>query len=358
MKGLILAGGHGTRLRPLTLVGNKHMLPIANRPMLFYGLDQLRDAGVKDVGVILGTIKEGIEEQVGDGSMFGLNITYITQGEPKGLAHAVMCARKFLGNDPFMMYLGDNLLEHGAKPYLERFAKGDASAVVGAVPVKEPWHYGVVELDHQGGIVSIEEKPKKPKTNLALIGVYLFTPAIHDVISKLKPSKRGELEITDAIYSLHKATGSVRVVKLSGWWKDTGRPSDLLEANERVLASRDQDFFTVTGTVDRLANVSGHVAVGKESKIEKGATVRGPVIIGERATIGAGAYVGPYTAIGNGSIIRRAEVERSIIMEDVQIDMPLRIVDSIIGRGSKISERRALPKGHSFILGDASQVVL
>ena len=358
MKGLLLAGGHGTRLRPLTWNGNKHMLPIANRPLLYYGLEHLKEAGVQDVAIILGPIKEGIEEQIGDGSRFGVRVRYISQGDPKGLAHAVFCAREFLGDDDFLMYLGDNMLEHGAVPYVQRFAQGDATAVVGAVKVKDPRHYGVVELDGQSRIVSIEEKPALPKSNLALIGVYLFTPAIHPIIESLKPSARGELEITDAIWALHQRTGKVQVIELDGWWKDTGQPNDLLEANERVLASRPPAFFRVEGRVDHGANVSGHVALGPGGEIAAGATVRGPVVLGQNVRIESGAYIGPYTSIGDGSVIRRAEVERSILMENVTVDVPFRIVDSIVGRGTTMTERRHLPKGHSFVLGDASQVVL
>ncbi len=358
MKGLLLAGGHGTRLRPLTFRGNKHMLPIANRPLLFYGLDHLKEAGVSEVAIILGPIKEDIEEQIGDGSRFGVKVRYITQGDPKGLAHAVLCARDFLGEDDFLMYLGDNLLEHGAAPYLKRFARGDASAVVGAVKVRDPRHYGVVELDGDGNILSIEEKPAAPKSHLALIGVYLFTPEIHAVIERQKPSKRGELEITDAIWALQERTHRVRAIQLEGWWKDTGQPSDLIEANERVLASRAAEFFQVKGEIDPHANVSGHVGLGEGGGIAAGATVRGPVILGKNVRIEAGAYIGPYTSVGDGSVIRRAEVDRSILMEHVTIDVPFRIVDSIVGRGTTISERTQLPKGHSFILGDSSQVVL
>jgi glucose-1-phosphate thymidylyltransferase len=334
------------------------MLPIANRPMLFYGLDHLHDAGVTEVAIILGPVKEGIEDQIGDGSRFGLKVTYVEQGDPKGLAHAVLCARDFLGDEPFMMYLGDNLLEQGAHPYLDRFNRGDASAVVGAVRVKEPSHYGVVELGPNDTIVSIEEKPKKPKSHFALIGVYLFTSTIFDVIKGLKPSARGELEITDAIWALHKATGKVRVIRLTGWWKDTGQPSDLLEANERVLLSRPKGFFEVLGEVHSGAHISGNVAIGEGSVIGDGTTIRGPVVIGRKVRVEGGAYVGPYTAVGDGATIRRAEVDRSILMENVEIDAPLRVVDSIIGRGARITERTKLPKGQSFIVGDASQVVL
>ena len=358
MKGLILAGGHGTRLRPLTHTGNKHMLPVANRPILYWGLENLRDAGVKEVGIILGPIKEGIEEGVGDGARFGLRVTYITQGEPKGLADAILCAREFLGNDPFLMYLGDNMLEHGVRPYMERFAMGDASAVVGAVPVKDPTHYGVVELGPADAIRSIEEKPKSPRSNLALIGAYLFSPEVHEVVRGLKPSARGELEITDAIRVLEERTHRVKVLHLDGWWKDTGQPEDLLEANERVMASRPPRFFEVKGEIDPLAHVSGHVALGHGGRIAAGCTVRGPVVLGERVQVEDGAYVGPYTAVGDGSVVRHAEVERSILMEDVVIDVQTRVVDSILGRGCRLLQREHRPQGAAFVIGDAGRVLL
>jgi glucose-1-phosphate thymidylyltransferase len=358
VKGLLLAGGHGTRLRPLTHTGNKHMLPVANKPILYWGLEQLRDAGVQEVGIVLGPIREGIEEGVGDGSRLGLKVTYITQGEPKGLAHAILCARSYLGDEPFLMYLGDNMLERGVQPYVDRFARGDASAVVGAVSVKDPTHYGVVELGPGDRILSIEEKPKVPKSHLALIGVYLFSPEVHEVIPTLRPSARGELEITDAIRALEERTHRVRVLHLEGWWKDTGRPEDLLEANERVLASRPSSFFELRGEVHAGAQVSGHVSLGSGSVIGEGCTVRGPVVIGEKVQIEQGAYVGPYTSIGDRSVVRRAEVERSILMEDVLVDVRIRVLDTILGRGCRLLQRDRTPKGAAFIVGDAGQVVL
>ncbi|HEV2428627.1 MAG TPA: glucose-1-phosphate thymidylyltransferase [Thermoplasmata archaeon] len=358
MKGLLLAGGHGTRLRPLTFTGNKHMIPIANQPMLHYGLEHLREAGVDEVGIILGPITEGIREGIGDGSRFGLSVRYLVQGEPKGLAHAVLVARDFLGDDPFLMYLGDNLLEEGPRPYLDAFKDGRASAVVGAVPVQDPTHYGVVELDPSGRILSLEEKPAHPRSNLALVGVYLFTPEVHEVIAHLAPSKRGELEITDAIRGLNERTGTVRVVRLSGWWKDTGQVADILEANERVLSSRPASFFSSEGTIRPGARVVGHVALGPGSVVDAGATVHGPTVIGKDVTIEQGASIGPYVAIGDGSVVRQAEVDRSILMEHVVLDLPTRVVDSIIGRGTRIVERSQRPKGQSFVLGDSSQVGL
>ncbi|HZY69756.1 MAG TPA: glucose-1-phosphate thymidylyltransferase [Thermoplasmata archaeon] len=358
MKGLLLAGGHGTRLRPLTFTGNKHMLPIANRPLLFYGLEHLRRAGVEDVGIVLGPIREGIQERVGDGSLFGVKVQYIEQGEPRGLAHAVRCARDFLGDDPFLMYLGDNMLEHGAEPFVERFKRGDAHAVIGVAPVKNPQQYGVAELDGQDRLVSIVEKPAEPKTNLAVVGVYLFDESIHRIVKNLAPSARGELEITDAIRSLHETDGSVRVVRLEGWWKDTGRQEDLLEANERVLASRPRAEFSLRGTVDPGAHVSGSVDLGERSHVGAGCGVRGPAVIGRDVRIDDGAYIGPYTAIGDRAVVRRAEVDRSILMEGAEVDAPIRVVDSIIGRGARVLSRSRLPSGQSFTLGDSCQVLL
>ena len=291
MKGLVLAGGHGTRLRPLTFTGNKHMIPIANQPILFYGLKSLASAGILDVAIILGPIQEGIRETVGDGSKFGLNVEYIVQGEPKGLAHAVRCARQFLEEDPFVMYLGDNLLQSGVQPFCARFESEHPAAVVGATPVNHPESYGVVEVS-DGRILSLEEKPRHPKSNLALIGVYLFGPDIHSVVENLAPSKRGELEITEAIWKLCAAHKQVSVLRVEGWWKDTGRPSDLLEANELVLGSMPVEALRVEGRIAPGAIVEGAVGIGAGSFIEAGAHVTGPSIIGTDVPSGPGRELG------------------------------------------------------------------
>ncbi|HLY77550.1 MAG TPA: sugar phosphate nucleotidyltransferase, partial [Thermoplasmata archaeon] len=246
MKGLLLAGGHGTRLRPLTFTGNKHMIPIANQPILFYGLKHLAQAGIREVGIVLGPLHEGIREAIGNGEAFGLRVTYIHQGDPKGLAHAVLCAREFLGDDPFVMYLGDNLLQEGVTEFIRIFEREHPAAVVGVTTVEAPEHYGIVELEG-AEIRSIEEKPSKPKSNQALIGVYLFGPAIHPIIAALTPSGRGELEITEAIWRLHEAGGRVIPHAVSGWWKDTGRPEDLLAANSLVLQSLPSTYFERLG---------------------------------------------------------------------------------------------------------------
>jgi glucose-1-phosphate thymidylyltransferase len=357
MKGLLLAGGHGTRLRPLTFSGNKHMLPIANQPMLFYGLRHLADAGIREVGVILGPIREGIEETVGDGHAFGLRITYIEQGPPKGLAHAVLCARPFLGADPFVMYLGDNLLQQGALPLVRRFSVGDVDAVLGVTPVPHPSRYGVVEMDGDR-IVSIVEKPAAPRSDLALTGVYAFSKAIHPIIERLEPSARGELEITDAIWQLHRNGGQIAVERVGGWWKDTGRPEDLLEANENVLRTRPAEAFTIEGLVEPGAELTGPVALGAGSRVEGDCRVIGPTVIGAGVRIETGSQVGPYSAIGDRCVIRRATVERCILLEEVEIEGSFQVADSIIGRGARLRSDRAEPCRLTCVLGDATQIRL
>lgn len=357
MRGLLLAGGHGTRLRPLTFTGNKHMIPIANEPMLFYGLHHLAEAGIREVAVILGPLHEGIEETVGDGRAFGLQVTYIHQGPPKGLAHAVLCAREFLANEPFVMYLGDNLLEQGAAPLVRLFEREHPDAVIGATPVANPSAYGVVELDGDR-IVSIVEKPSEPKSDLALIGVYLFTPKIHPVIAELKPSKRGELEITDAIWALHESGANVRVQRVAGWWKDTGRPEDLLEANARVLASRPAERFRREGTVEPGAEVVGSVAMGPGSVIASRARVHGPVVIGSQVRIDEGSFIGPATALGDRVEVRGAHISRSIVLDGARIEGPIELHESIVGRQAQIRRASGGIARVTCILGDAAQITL
>ena len=357
MKGLLLAGGHGTRLRPLTFSGNKHMLPIANEPMLYYGLRHLAEAGIRDVAIVLGPIREGIEEAIGDGRAFGLSVSYVEQGAPRGLAHAVLCARPFLGEDPFVMYLGDNLLQQGAVPLVRRYAEGNADAVVGVTPVRHPSRYGVVEMDGDR-IVSIVEKPPAPRSDLALTGVYLFSPAIHPIIERLMPSRRGELEITDAIWSLHESGGRIAVQRVEGWWKDTGRPEDLLEANENVLRHLPAGHFVSAGHVEDGAEIVGPVRIGPGSRIDRSARIEGPTVVGSDARIEAGARVGPFTAIGDRCVVRRATVGRSILLSEVEIDGPLEISDSIIGRAARLHANGAATVRLSCVLGDATQLRL
>lgn len=354
MKGLVLAGGYGTRLRPLTFSGNKHMLPIANQPILFYSLRNLARAGIRDVGVVLGPLHEGIREAIGDGKEFGLRVEYIVQGDPKGLAHAVLCAREFLGDDPFVMYLGDNLLQSGVEPFLARYESDRPDAVVGATPVTHPEQYGIVEIQ-ESGIASIEEKPSRPKSNLALIGVYLFTPAIHQVVAKLAPSRRGELEITEAIWGLVTAGRHVSVLQVDGWWKDTGHPGDLLDANELVLRSLPADAFVIQGKVEPGAIIEGNVGIGLDSIVEPGAHIVGPTVIGSRARIGRGSLVGPYCAVGDRVLLDRTQVRRSIIMEGTRI-VGMSIANSLVGRNVDVHAERPPERETILTLGDSSRV--
>lgn len=357
MKGLLLAGGHGTRLRPLTFTGNKHMIPVANQPILFYGLRHLAEAGIRDVAIILGPIQEGIQERVGDGSAFGLSVTYIQQGPPRGLAHAVLCAREFLAEDPFVMYLGDNLLEQGVVPFRELYERDHPDAVVGAARVADPRRYGVIEVDGQR-IVSIEEKPAVPRSPFALIGVYLFTPSIHPIIERLTPSRRGELEITEAIWNLHRSGRRIDVQRVEGWWKDTGLPDDLLEANERVLHSLPASAFEKFGTVAPGTVVTGGVGLGPMATVAPGCTLEGPIVAGRGVTITGGARIGPNTALGDDVTVLGADIERSIILEGARIEGPIRLKDSIVGRAVTIRARPGLPRELTLIVGDAARIRL
>ncbi len=356
MRAIVLAGGHGTRLRPLTFTGNKHMLPIANQPILHYALKSLAIAGIREVGIILGPIQEGICEGIGDGSAFGMRVTYIEQGDPKGLAHAVLCARDFLGTEPFLMHLGDNLLQSGVGQFVRRFEVDRPDAVVGATPVRHPENYGVVELAGDQ-IVSIEEKPAHPKSNLALIGVYLFTPAIHEVVTRLTPSHRGELEITEAIWRLRELGRRVAVLGVDGWWKDTGHPDDLLEANELVLRGLPAESFSRAGVVRPGAVIDGSVAIGPESVIEDGAHVIGPTVIGSRVLVGRGSHIGPATAIGNQVILQRARVRRSIVMDGARLDGVV-LANSLIGRNVEIVSNPPSEREATLTLGDSSRITL
>ncbi len=357
MRGLVLAGGHGTRLRPLTSTGNKHMIPIANEPMLFYGLRQLAHAGITETGIVLGPIHEGIREAVGDGGAFGLKVTYIEQGPPKGLAHAVLCARSFLGEEPFVMYLGDNLLERGLQSFVDLFVRERADAVIGITPVNVPQQYGIVELAG-ARILSIEEKPRHPKSNQALVGVYVFSPKIHEIIATLRPSVRGEYEITDAIRALVERGDRVLVERVHGWWKDTGAPEDLLHANDLVLECRLPEEFSQTGRVEAGAVLRGSVAVGDDSVVEAGASVQGPVVIGRGARVGRGSEVGPGTSVGDGVQLNGCTIRRSIVMEGAQISGPLHIRDSLIGRYADIRAQGPISWEIALLVGDSSRLRL
>jgi len=352
VKGLILAGGHGTRLRPLTFTGNKHMIPIANKPMIFYGLEHLSKAGIKEIAVILGPIREGVREVIGDGSAFGLEITYIDQPDPKGLAHAVLVAEDFLKGEPFVMYLGDNLLKQGVRPLINAYFNHSSDCVICVTAVNDPDRYGIVELDSEGKVSRLVEKPKEPKSNLALAGAYLFNESIFEAVKKIKPSWRNELEITDAIQFLLENGKKISVQHIDGWWKDTGKPEDLLEANQLVLDDLQSKF---EGSIDNSCQIIGKVSIGKNAIIKPNTRIKGPVIIGNNCEIGPNVYLGPYTSIGDSVKILSGEVEGSIIMQNVFINCNKRIIDSIIGRHSRLESGDAMyPSGLRFVVGEST----
>jgi glucose-1-phosphate thymidylyltransferase len=355
MKGLILSGGHGTRLRPLTHTGPKQLIPIANKPVLFYAIDDLKEAGVTDIGLILGTnMPEKVMEAVGDGSKFGVKITYIMQGEPKGLAHAVMVARDFIADDSFIMYLGDNILKSGINEFVEGFQDSNYQARILLQQVINPQQFGVAELNGKGHVLNLVEKPRKPKSDLALVGIYLFKSSIFEAISNIKPSWRGELEITDAIQELLNSELKVDSHIVKGWWKDTGKPEDVLDANHLIL---DVLKPLNEGEIEDGAKISGRVSIGKGTLVKENSVIRGPVIIGENCEIDA--YIGPYTSIGENSRITGGEIESSIVVGDAVIQCDERIVDSLIGNHCHIvSGENNLPKGRRFVIGENSLINL
>jgi len=355
LKGLILSGGAGTRLRPITHTSAKQLVPVANKPVLFYGIEALVDAGVTEIGIIIAPETGGeIREAVGDGSAFGAEITYIVQDKPAGLAHAVLTAEEFIGGSPFVMYLGDNLLADGLRGLVATFRAEEPDALILLTPVDDPQSYGVAELDGEGGIVRLVEKPKDPPSNLALVGVYLFAPPIFDAARALEPSWRGELEITEAIQSLIEQGRAVRSEVVSGWWKDTGQLADMLEANRLVL---EEIETRIEGEVDEASRVEGRVVVEEGASV-RGSVIRGPAVIGAGATIES-AYVGPYTSIGDEVHVRRSEVEHSIILaRSIVEDLGTRMEASLLGREVKLTRSEGMPKTLRMLVGDRSEIKL
>jgi glucose-1-phosphate thymidylyltransferase len=350
MKGLVLAGGSGTRLRPLTYTGAKQLVPVANRPVLFYVIDNLVAAGITEIGVIIAPeTGNEIKKALGDGSIFGAKLTYIPQDRPAGLAHAVATAREFLGSSDFVMYLGDNLVGMKIGEMVEQF-KSDTSlgASVMLKEVPNPSSFGVAEVDAEGNVTRLVEKPKEPKSNLALVGIYLFRPSVFDAISKIKPSPRGELEITDAISKIIELGGKVKFTRLTSWWLDTGKKDDMLLANDTVLD--DWLVAKIEGEVDASSKTSGRVRIGKGSKIVR-STIRGPVIIGDNVTI-TDAKIGPFTSIADGVKIERATVEHSMIMEGASISDIRRIEDSLIGKRVVVHPGQTRHGALSLMVGD------
>jgi glucose-1-phosphate thymidylyltransferase len=354
LKGLILSGGAGTRLRPITHTSAKQLVPVANKPVLFYGIEALVDAGVKEIGIIIAPeTGDEIREAAGDGSQFGAEITYIVQDKPAGLAHAVLTAEEFIGGSPFVMYLGDNLLRDGIRGLVSAFTEHEPDALILLTPVDDPQSYGVAELDGER-IVRLIEKPKDPPSNLALVGVYLFSNLIFDSARSLEPSWRGELEITEAIDKLIDEGRNVRSEVVRGWWKDTGQLADMLEANRLVL----EELVTeIEGDVDEASKVEGRVVIGPGAKLE-GAVVRGPAVIGPGAHI-EDAYIGPYTSIGEDVHVRRSEVENSIVLSgSVVEDLGTRMEASLLGKEVKLTRSEGMPKTLRLLVGDKSEIKL
>lgn len=351
MKALVLAGGAGTRLRPITHTSAKQLVPVANKPVLFYGLEAIRDAGITDVGIIVGDTRAEIEAAVGDGSALGIKATYLPQDAPLGLAHCVLIARDFLGDDDFVMYLGDNFLVGGITDLVDEFKRGAPDAQILLTRVEHPEEFGVAELSGDGHVVRLVEKPKQPKSDLALVGVYMFAPGVHEAVRSIKPSGRGELEITDAIQWLVDNGKDVRSHLVSGYWKDTGRLEDMLECNRTVLESLEPQIH---GSVDAASRIDGRVVVEEGASVEN-STVRGPVIIG-RGTRIVNSYVGPFTSIYHDCVIEDTEIEHSIVLEASAIRGVARIEDSLIGKSVEVSPSSALPRAHRLMLGDHSKV--
>jgi glucose-1-phosphate thymidylyltransferase len=352
MKGLILSGGKGTRLRPLTHTSAKQLVPVANKPVLFYGIEAMAEAGIEDVGIIIAPETGGeIREAAGDGSRFDVRIEYIEQDAPLGLAHAVLTAEEFLGDSPFVMYLGDNLLRNGIVALVDTFRTEQPDALILLTPVPDPEHYGVAELDGDNRVARLVEKPEEPKTDLALVGVYMFTPAIFEAARAIEPSWRNELEITDAIQHLVDSGLRVDPHIVHGWWKDTGQVQDMLEANRLILDDLEE---RVEGEVIE-SRVEGRVVIEEGAKLVR-ATVRGPAIIGRGSTI-TDAYIGPYTAIGDDVQIEKAELEHSIVLSGSSVsDLEYRIEASLIGKNVRIRRGPALPKAYRFVVGDNADV--
>src|SRR5213594_1584943 len=331
------------------------MLPIANKPMLMYGFDHLRATGITDIGIVLGPLHEGIKDALGDGSKFHVKITYIDQPDPKGIAHAVLISKDFLENEPFIVYLGDNLLKESIPKLAEEFIASKPDAMVVLARVKDPGRFGVVKIE-DGKITKLVEKPKQFVSDYALAGVYFFQPSVFPVIETLRPSGRNELEITEAIQGLLQRGGLITFHEVSGWWKDTGRPEDILEANQLVL--RDLKLL-VEGKIENGASVSGNVQVGEGSIVHADTALRGPVIVGENSEIGDGARVGPYTSIGSRVKILGAEIENSIVLDGTVVSCRERITDSIIGKNSRIvSDPTHQSAGRKFVVGESTFVSL
>jgi len=355
LKGLVLSGGRGTRLRPLTHTAAKQLVPVGNRPILFHVLDNLKSAGVNEAGIVISPeTGNAVREAVGSGESWGMRVEYIVQSEPLGLAHAVKVARPYLGSDAFVMYLGDNLIGSGISDYRDRFERSGAQASILLKQVENPSSFGIAEVDSQQRVVRLVEKPKEPKSNLALVGIYFFTPAIHEAINRISPSWRGELEITDAIQNLLDAGGEVLSDRIDSWWLDTGKKDDLLTANTVVLD--EWVARRIEGEIDPRSQVTGRVQLGRRSRVIN-STVRGPVVVGENVLV-ENSFIGPFTSIGSGCRIVSSVLEHCVLLENARIEKVDRLEDSLIGKNSVVLKDENVHQAYRLMIGDDSEVQL
>lgn len=351
MKGLILSGGRGTRLYPLTYTSAKQLIPVANKPVLYRVIETLRDVDITEIGIVVGDTGDEVRQAVGQGGRWDVNITYIDQPEPLGLAHAVKIAADFLDDDPFVMFLGDNVIQGGIGPLVDEFNAGEWNSQIVLTRVDEPQHFGVAELEN-GDIVRLVEKPRNPPSDLALVGIYMFDNRIHEAVNAIRPSWRGELEITDAIQYLIDHGYRVRPYIHRGWWIDTGKMADMLEANRLVLEDLEPEM---DGYADRDSRLDGKVTIAEGAEVIN-SVIRGPAVIGEHTRI-INSYVGPFTSIYHHVEIEDSEIEHSIVLEHSKIvDIPHRIEDSLIGRNVEITRSSIKPKAYKMMLGDNSRV--
>ncbi len=351
MKALVLSGGSGTRLRPITHTSAKQLVPVGNKPVLFYGLEAIAEAGITEVGIVVGETAAEIERAVGDGSRFGLRVTYLRQEAPLGLAHGVLIAREFLGEDDFLLFLGDNFIVGGVSGVVSGFRADPCDARLLLTQVPDPSRFGVAELGPDGRIIGIEEKPRRPRSDLALVGVYLFGPAVHRAVRAIAPSARGELEISDAIQWLLDEGLDVRSTTITGYWKDTGDVDDMLEANRTVLEGLEHK---VEGDVDADTEIIGRVRIAPGA-IVKGSRIVGPAIIGADARI-VGSYVGPFTSIADGVRLEDSEIEYSIVLDGSSIQGVRPIEASLVGRAVEVTPAARTRAAHRLVLGDYSRV--
>ena len=353
MRALVLSGGSGTRLRPITHTSAKQLVPVANKPVLFYGLESIAASGITEVGIVIGvdSAADEIREAVGDGSSFGLSVTFIPQDAPRGLAHAVLIARDFLGDDDFVMYLGDNFIVGGITALVEEFRAERPAAQILLQHVPNPSAFGVVELDDTGRVTGLEEKPAEPKSDLALVGVYMFTPAVHQAVRKIEPSARGELEITHAIQWLLDQGHEVSSTVISGYWKDTGNVDDMLEVNRSVLETLEPH---IAGKVDDASEIIGRVVVEAGAEIV-GSRIVGPVTIGAHSRV-VDSYIGPFTSVQHDCKILDSEIEFSIVLHDSSIEGVRRIEASLIGHHVEVTPAPRVPNAHRLVLGDHSRI--